>query len=235
MKTYEIVKVEENSVTFVDGMKKILKPREKIEELGVSSLLNQELLAVILGSGSANKNVFELSEDIATFLENQNESPSMSDLLKISGLGPAKALKIVACLELSNRFLLNRKIISIKSPGLLIPELKHLRNAKQEIFVCVSLSSANTIINIHNVTIGLVNSSQIHPREAFVNAIEDRAVGVIFAHNHPSGSLRPSQQDIVISENLQEAGKILGIKMLDHLIISNKGWVSMKSEGFLPD
>ena len=111
--------------------------------------------------------------------------------------------------------------------------MSHLKRKQQEYFICISLNGANELIQSRVVTVGLLNSSQIHPREVFADVITDRAASVILIHNHPSGSLSPSESDIQITNQLVEAGKILGLTVLDHIIVSKRGHMSMKEKGFM--
>ena len=145
-------------------------PREKLEQHGVHSLSTKELLALILGKGSKEKNVFVLAEELADYIAVQPRLPKLSELLNIKGLGPVKGSQILACLELSGRFLLSGLRQEVNAPEQALPYLAFLKNALQEHFVMISLNSANNIIEIHTLTIGLANQTQVHPREAFVKA-----------------------------------------------------------------
>lgn len=204
-------------------------PRERMIDVGVSKLTDSELISVVLCSGTRKKGVKLLSEELAGILKRHSQRPELKDLLQIQGLGIAKACQVLACLELSVRFLLGGTGESVTNPHQLVPHLAFLKGKTQEHMVCITLNGANCVISVHLLTIGLVNQTQIHPREAFVHAVEERAVGVIFAHNHPSGSLQPSLEDLSITRRLVECGKILDIPVLDHLIIAAEGWVSLKS------
>lgn len=205
-------------------------PREKLKNLGAGALSIRDLLALILGRGTAQKNVFDLAEELEAFLSTCKRLPCLDDLMEIKGLGLAKASQIMACLEVSSRFLLARNVKSAKSPEELIPYLSFLKYEKQEIFVVITFSGANTILNIHRLTVGLVDQTQVHPREAFVKAIEDRAVAVVFAHNHPSGRLEPSQADKEVTVQLFQAGCLLEIEVLDHIIVGASGYYSLKEK-----
>ena len=202
-------------------------PREKMEKYGASSMSNEELLALILGSGCQSCDVFELSRRLADYLSAETAIPTLDKLKKIRGLGKVKAMQILACLELSGRYILGDKAVAISTPESLAARLSHMKYEEQEHLVLVSLKSANMIIRIHELTTGLVNQTPVHPREAFVKAIEDRAVSVIFAHNHPSGAITPSPEDIAITKVLCAAGKILQIPVLDHIIIGKMGFSSI--------
>lgn len=204
-----------------------LLPREKMEQYGPSNMSNEELLALILGSGCQNCDVFELSRRISDYLAVETSVPSLANLRKIRGLGKVKAMQILACLELSGRYILSGKAIPVGTPEDLMSRLSYLKYEEQEHLVLVTLNSANYVIRVHELTTGLVNQTPVHPREAFAKAIEDRAVSVIFAHNHPSGSLSPSPEDMAITRTLCLSGRILQIPVLDHIIVGKRGFTSI--------
>jgi len=206
---------------------KNLLPRERIFAGELAKLNVEELLCVVLGRGTAGKSVFELAKEIADLLEKRSRMPSMEELLQVKGLGLAKSAQILACLELSGRFMLGMQDLVIDSPGELVPQLSFLKHSNQENMVLVTLNGGNKVIKIRTITTGTANATPIHPREAFAPAIEDRAVAVVFAHNHPSGSYEPSMEDFKLTQKLCEAGKILEIPVLDHLVISSSGYTSM--------
>jgi DNA repair protein RadC len=209
--------------------KNILLPRERIYAGEIAKLSVEELFCVILGRGMPGKSVFALAKEIAGFLEKKSSLPSVEELLEIKGLGPAKSAQILACLELSGRFMLGTMAEEIDSPAGLIPHISFLKHLRQEQMVLITMNGGNRIIRIRSISVGSANSTQAHPREAFAPAIEDRAVAVIFAHNHPSGNPEPSMEDLILTQKLCESGQILGIPVLDHLIVSSSGFTSIKS------
>ena len=202
-------------------------PREKLQRKGATALSNEELIALILGSGTRDSSVFELSRHVSDYLSSVTTIPTLESLRHIRGLGKVKATQILACLELSSRYILSSRAISVIAPEDLLSRLAGLKFEPQEHFVVVTLNSANYVINVHDVTSGLVNQTPIAPREAFAKAIEDRAVSVILAHNHPSGSTEPSEQDFAITRVLCAAGKVLQIPVIDHIIVGKGGYTSM--------
>ncbi len=202
-------------------------PREKMQKKGVDALNNEELLALVLGSGCSNCDVFQLSRHLSDYLASVSTFPSMKDLLKVRGLGRAKASKVLACLELSSRYMLGARAVSVTKPEDLESKLSYLKYENQEHMVLVTLNSSNVVINVHELTMGLINQTLVHPREVFVRAIEDRAVSVIVAHNHPSGSSEPSTEDLHLTRTLCSVGKIVQIPVIDHLIISRCGLTSL--------
>lgn len=204
-----------------------LLPREKIEKVGASAMSNDELLALILGSGCQDCDVFELSRNLADFLSEETEMPTLQKLRRIRGLGKAKATQVLACLELSGRYILSGKAMLVESPEDIVSRLSFIKYESQEHFVLVTLDAANHVIRVHELTKGLVDRTPVHPREAFVKAIEDRAVSVIFAHNHPSGATTPSSEDISITRMLCASGRILQIPVLDHIVVGKSGHTSI--------
>jgi len=204
-----------------------LLPREKIEKMGAAAMSNEELLALILGSGCHDCDVFELSRNLADFLSVETQVPSLEKLKKIRGLGRAKATQVLACLELSGRYMLSDKAISVARPDDIVSRLSFLKFEDQENLVLVTLNAANCVIRVHKLTTGLVNQTPVHPRESFVKAIEDHAVSVIFAHNHPSGSTTPSEEDLAVTRILCTSGRILRIPVLDHIVIGRGGFTSI--------
>ena len=216
----------------ITQLENIDKPREKLIKKGANALKDYELLAVLLGSGVQGKDVITLSSEIIKLFEKDFENINLEKLLNIHGLGLAKASQILSSIELSKRYLIkqNKKITSAKD---VYDELKEYHNKKQEYFLCLYLDGANHLIQTKIITIGILNQSLVHPREVFSYAIEKRCASIIVAHNHPSGVLEASNEDINVTKRLKESSKILGIELLDHLIITSDGYFSFKEEGVL--
>lgn len=187
---------------------------------------------MILGSGNKDQDVLTLASKIARLLSENKGNISLEALSNIEGIGPAKASQIIAGFELARRYIIkeNIKITCAKD---VLPLLSDIANKQQEYFVCISLNGANEIIEKRIVTVGLLDKSQVRPREVFADVITDRAASVILAHNHPSRELKPSNSDLKIHEQLIEAGKILGIKVFDHIIISKGGYYSFQEGGLI--
>jgi DNA repair protein RadC len=207
-----------------------IKPREKLILYGAQHLTDKELLAILLGTGIKGKNVSILAEEVLNILDKNNYKTEIKDLLSISGLGNAKSTTISASLELSRRILCpdRRKITS---PSDTIPYINHYSDRKQEHFLCLSLNGAHEVIQVRVVSMGLVNRTLVHPREIFSDPLKDRAAAIVIAHNHPSGNIEPSQEDIEITRRIKDAGKILGIELLDHIIFTGKAYYSFLEEG----
>lgn len=205
------------------------KPREKLMVKGVSALQNYELVAIVLGSGIKGKDIFKLSREIVKMLEFEFDTLSLEKLLKVHGLGKAKSAQIISAIELSRRYL-TQSVKKINSSNDVYNQLQTYKDKKQEYFLALYLDGANNLCTTKVITIGTLNQSLVHPREVFSYAIEQRCAGVIVAHNHPSGILSASLEDIEVTKRLNEAGKILGIELLDHIIFTKEGFISLKEE-----
>lgn len=208
------------------------RPREKLAAKGAKVLSDVELLATLLGSGVKGKDVFQISHAILRKLDNHKEMIDVNALVSIEGVGFAKACQIVAAFEFARRRLLKESTFVRKAEDIL-PLISHIADKKQEYFLCISLNGANEVIGNRIVTVGLLNTNQVHPREVFADAISDRAAGIILAHNHPSGILAPSPDDVITTRQLIDAGNIIGISVLDHIIVTKKGYLSFKEKGLM--
>ena len=200
------------------------RPREKLVRYGTARLSDLELLMAIIGSGNARADVGKIAREVLKIVRQKGGDVSYDDLRGVVGLGEAKIPVIVASLELARRYLLDSDQPIIDSPEKAVELLADIRDKKQEYFVCLTLDGANRLIAKRVVTIGTLTASLVHPREVFADAIADRAASIIVAHNHPSGSLRPSQVDIAMTERLKHAGELLGIPLVYHLLITKQSF-----------
>lgn len=200
-------------------------PRERLFARGPQSLSDTDLLAILLGSGTRDIPLVLLAPRVLALLDQKNGSVTAADLASIHGIGPAKACLIVAALEFTRRRI-RPEGHRISRPEDILPLVYHLLDRKQESFVVVSLNGAHEVIATRIVTIGTLNSCQIHPREVFSEPITDRAAAIVAVHNHPSGRCDPSEHDRRVTEQLAAAGKILGIPLLDHIIVGKSGHYS---------
>ncbi len=173
-----------------------------------------------------------LAARIVRMVDAHKGRPDLKDLQQLEGVGPAKAMLVAAALEFSRRRI-HPDGLKIKTPMDVLPLIRHYGDRKQEHFLCVSLNGAGEVITHRVVSIGLVDQTQVHPREVFADPITDRASAVILAHNHPSGDMTPSEADIKLTRQLQEAAITLGITVLDHIIFSHKGHYSFLENGYL--
>ena len=208
------------------------RPREKLREKGASALTDEELVAAILGVGTAGIDVRTIAKQVAGLIREHREALTVDHLLSVPGMGLAKAAQILSAFELARRHLL-KDAVKIACARDVLPLVTDIAGKQQEYFVCISLNGANEVIEKRVVTIGLLNKSPVHPREVFADVIADRAAAVIFAHNHPSGELQPSEADLRMHDQLTEAGKILGLRVLDHVIVTRKGYFSFQEAGLI--
>jgi DNA repair protein RadC len=187
---------------------------------------------VLLGSGTQHKEVLSLSREVVRVLEERFETLTLNDLTQIHGMGRAKAAQVLAAIELSRRHLLERQH-KIASAEDVYGELQAYAKKKQEYLVAMTLDGASHLIETRVISIGTLNQSLVHPREVFADAVADRAAGVIIAHNHPSGVLEPSAEDRRVTLRLKEAGEIMGIELLDHVILAKGGYLSLREMGLV--
>ena len=208
------------------------RPREKLQKKGVKALSDVELLSVLIGKGVKGKDVLQIAKEVLKLAEKDINNLTLKNLENIEGIGLAKASQILAAIEFSKRILL-KETVKISSAADIVKLAEDLKNKKQEYFLTFTLDGANNLIKKRVVFIGTLNRSLVHPREVFADAITDRAASIIFVHNHPSGSLVPSKEDKLITNRLVEVGNIIGIKVLDHIIISKNGYLSFQAEGLI--
>ncbi|MBB6729313.1 RadC family protein [Cohnella zeiphila] len=214
------------------------RPRERMIKQGASALKDAELLAILLGTGTRNESAIRLAERIIQEcggLRRFAES-SWDELTQIRGVGPAKSLQLQASIELGRRLARSRlpDMIRISRPqdaaDLLMEELRHLR---EEHFVCLFLNTKNQVIGRQTLSIGSLNASVVHPREVYRAAIRRSSASILCAHNHPSGDPTPSPEDVSLTRRLAEAGELIGIELLDHLVIGDNRFISLKEAGCL--
>ena len=208
------------------------RPREKLSEKGAAALSDEELVAAILGKGVVGVDVRTIAKQVSSLIREHKGNLKLDHLLKVPGMGLAKAAQILSAFELARRHLL-KDTVKISCANDVLPLVADIAGKQQEYFICISLNGANEVIEKRVVTIGLLDKSQIHPREVFADVIADRAAAVIFVHNHPSGDLNPSEDDKRTHEKLTEAGKILGLNILDHIIVTRKGHFSFLESGLI--
>lgn len=218
----------------IKDLPKVERPREKLMQYGPEKLSNSELLAILLRSGKKGENVIELANKILKrFSKDELPNLHFNDLKDYPGLGPAKACEIVACFELGKRLLKDKKAEIYLKPKEIWEELKDLRYHKKEHFVIFYLDSRNQEIKREIISVGSLNANLVHPREVFEPAVKNSVAQIILAHNHPSGDPEPSEDDLEITKRLVEAGKILGIEVVDHIIITKTGFISFKDKNLI--
>jgi DNA repair protein RadC len=215
------------------------RPREKLIKNGAAALSSAELLAILIASGTSRLSAL----DVARLLLEQFHTldtlanASLQELQKIEGIGPAKAITLKAAFQISNhrlKELAEKKHLYFKQPNdvaqFFIPEIGYL---KQEIFAIALLDASGKFIHKETISRGILNASLVHPREVFKEAIKRSAAAIILVHNHPSGDLKPSQEDIKITQQMLQSGQLLSIPVYDHLIIAGEKYISLKEEGYI--
>jgi DNA repair protein RadC len=208
------------------------RPREKLVARGASALSDQELLAILLGKGTPQMDVMTLAAKVAKVVDNKGLDVRVEDLTSFDGVGEAKATLILAAIEFARRRI-KPEGVKITTPSDIIPLIRHFADRKQEHFLSITVNGANEVLNVRVVSIGLVDRTPVHPREVFADVVADRASGIIIAHNHPAGSLEPSVADIEATRQLTQAGEIMGIQLLDHIIFNRNGYFSFLESGRL--
>ena len=213
------------------------RPRERLIQQGAQSLSNQELIAILLRTGTKEESVLHLANRVLTYFEQLHElkHATIEEIISIKGIGEVKATQLLAAVELGRR-LAQKQVnerFTIRSPhdaaSYLMPDMTSLQ---QEHFVVLFLNVKNQVIHKQTIFIGSLNASIVHPREIFREAVKRSAASIICAHNHPSGIPTPSPEDIEVTKRLQEAGFIIGIDLIDHVIIGDHQFVSMKEKGY---
>ena len=215
------------------SLPKIERPREKLISNGTQNLKDDELLAILLRTGREGKNVLEVAKQILRkYSKKRLFKMKYEDLSKIKGIGPAKACIILASQELVKRALKiqDSGLPIVQSINDVILQVGYIREKTREHFVAIYLNARNELLFRKHIFIGTLNASLVHPREIFSEALRHNAASVILVHNHPSGDAEPSEDDLAITKRILEAGKIMGIDVLDHVIITKTKVFSFKEK-----
>ena len=231
---------EKNSFTVRD-LPKSDRPRERLKNIGADKISSSELLAVILGKGIKGESVLVTVQNLIQHFGNLQNifEASLDDLMKVRGIGFAKACQLIASFELSKRLLKENienekervRKNAITTPSEIVKIIQpEIEDYSKEHFLVISFDVRNRIIGIDKTSKGTLSASLVHPRETFESAIRRHAAQIIVAHNHPSGDCEPSEDDIRITKRLYEAGKIMGIELIDHIIITKENYCSLKDK-----
>ncbi|MCE3074331.1 RadC family protein [Chryseobacterium gwangjuense] len=215
------------------------RPREKFLLKGKDSLSDSELLAIVMGSGNKNETAIELARRILASVNNnwnQLSLLSVKDLMKFKGVGEVKAISIATTLEIGRRKasqeIPEKTVISNSKDAYLVLK-NYLADLRTEEFWAIFLNQSNKVIYLTQLTQGGINQSIVDVRVLFRTALEHFSTGIIIAHNHPSGNFKPSKEDTEITQKIKEAGKVLSIQLMDHLIITQNSYFSFSDEGLL--
>jgi len=208
------------------------RPREKLLAKGAAALKDHELLAILLGKGTTKIDVMTLAQNLVKVVDGKGLALKVEDIGHIEGMGTVKAMTVIAAIEFARRRI-KPDGLKISTPADVLPLIRHFADRKQEHFLSVTINGANEVLNVRVVTIGLVDRTPVHPREVFAEIMADRASGIILAHNHPEGGLEPSSADVDVTRQIKQAGEIVGIQLLDHIIFNRSGYFSFLEEGKL--
>ena len=215
------------------------RPREKLLSKGSDALSSSELIAILLGTGTGQTTAVDLGKSLISkfgSIEKMSQA-SLKELTEITGIGPAKAITLMAAFQLSRN--MHKEVAEMefnyfKQPSdvakIFIPMLGH---EKKEVFAIALLDTAGKYMSSEKITVGTLNASLVHAREIFKPAIKHSAASIILVHNHPSGQLTPSAEDLKITKQIVEAGKLLDINIHDHLIVAQESYLSLKEEGYI--
>ncbi|MFD2670488.1 RadC family protein [Marinicrinis sediminis] len=214
------------------------RPRERLLQFGAQAVSNTELLAILLRTGTVSESAVHLAQRIFSEVGGLRAlvDSSVDQLTDIRGIGPAKAVQIKASIELGRR--LSRASLD-EHPVIRTPEdaamlvMEDLRYLQKEHFVCLFLNTKNHVVGQETLSMGSLNASIVHPREVFRAAIKRSSASIICVHNHPSGDPEPSPQDLDMTKRLMDAGEIIGIEVLDHIIIGDQQFISLKQKGYM--
>lgn len=213
----------------------VLRPRDKLLRFGTRGMSHAELLAVVLGSGIRGRNVLKVAEDlVARYGAPGLASTGLQELAANAGIGRARACQILASLELGRRLTAPPgDEPRVGSPAEAFQLVRDLKSARKEHLVALYLDAQNRLLLRETVSIGSLNTTRTHPREVLQPAIVHGALAFVLAHNHPSGSLDASRDDIEFTRTMQRAGELMGISLYDHLIVSRRGWLSLRERGLM--
>lgn len=212
---------------------KELRPREKLKKLGPQYLSDEELLAVILGSGTKGQDVLKIAKELINMGWDNLEKLSVEELLKIKGLGLVKALQIKALIEISKRISKGKRGVFIRNPKEALEFLRDKFNERKESLIALYLDLSNRLVDYEVVAIGNANTVISEPKDILFKAVKFSANGIIIAHNHTRGQPYPSNDDVNFTERLKKACELLGFDLLDHIIVSEEGYYSFREEGLL--
>lgn len=208
------------------------RPREKLLAQGAAALSDRELMAVLLGKGTAQVDVMTLAAKLVRVMDEKGLRVRPDDLTGLDGVGEAKATLILAAIEFARRRI-KPEGMKIETPADVLPLIRQYADRKQEHFLAITINGANEVQSVRVISIGLIDRSPVHPREVFAEAVAERASGIIVAHNHPAGGVAPSDADVHITKQLREAGRVVGIELLDHIIFNRVSYFSFLEAGRL--
>ncbi len=219
----------------IKEISKTERPRERAEKLGIIALSDNELLAILLRTGAKNISAIEVGNEIIKTIDDISNlvDTTVTELTSVKEVGPAKALTIVAAIELGRRVNQAKTSVKVITPRSVYNHLKNdFVGIKQERFIAIFLDTKNNMISKKTIFIGSLNMSLVHPREVFKWAVKLSSASIILVHNHPSGDPTPSPQDVEVTKQIINAGEIVGIKVIEHIIIGSDSFISLNELGY---
>jgi len=220
----------------IHDLPKVDRPRERLQRKGPGALRNSELLAILLGSGMPGRNVLEVAEHLLRKFGSKGLfEASFDELRQVAGIGKVKAGQLLAAFELGKRILLGQDedAVTIESPEDVYQLSKRIHKAKKEHFLAYLLNARNVVVAEEQISVGTLTMAVVHPREVFEPAVRHSAAGIILVHNHPSGDAEPGDDDRALTKRLVEAGRLMGIEILDHVIVTRNSYTSLKALGLI--
>jgi DNA repair protein RadC len=220
----------------IHDLPKVDRPRERLQRKGPGALRNSELLAILLGSGMPGKNVLEVAEHLLRKFGSKGLfEASFDELRQVPGIGKVKAGQLLAAFELGKRILLGQEedAVTIETPEDVYQLSKRIHKAKKEHFLAYLLNARNVVIAEEEISVGTLTMAVVHPREVFEPAVRHSAAGIILVHNHPSGDVEPGDDDRALTKRLVGAGRLMGIEILDHVIVTRNSYTSLKALGLI--
>ena len=220
----------------IKDMPRLERPREKLIERGAEALRDPELLAILLRMGYKGKNALEVARRLLReFSLSELLTMPLDRLAELKGIGPATACSLKAAFELSKRALeVDQDLYPlVKAPRDVADQVINIRRNKKENFVVLYLNARNQVIHKETISIGTLNANLVHPREVFKPAVATSAASIVLVHNHPSGDSSPSEDDIALTRRIVKAGELMGIEVLDHVIVTERDYLSMKDKGMV--
>ena len=217
-------------------MHPVERPRERLLCLGPQALADEELLAIVLQTGYVGRSALEIAQELLRrYPGGELAQLAVKELRRLKGLGLSRASTVAAAAELGRRWALEECAAqpTFENPRCVWENLHEFRGKKQEHFIALYLNARHHLIHRETISIGTLTASLVHPREVFAPAVEHRAAVIIVAHNHPSGDVRPSPEDRETTRRIAKAGRILGIGLLDHVLVTETRYLSFRQEGYL--
>lgn len=222
-----------NKNAAIKKLARINQPRERLVALGAKNLSVAELLAVVLRTGSSKHSVLELAEKLSRLEIEKLKSLSLEELCRFSGIGFSKACSLLAVFELAQRLQQDGELIALNKPSKVFYQAFEIKDRKQEVCMALYVNGRRQLLHKKILSVGSLNQNFLEFREVLAPALTLPAAGLFLVHNHPSGCCEPSQQDIVVTQQMVQAANLMGINLIDHMIVSSSDYLSLKDKGLI--